>query len=78
MTNNESLVTEGEAASLLRVSLTSVRRWRREGRGPVYRKLGRSVRYRRDDLAARDRRDWAATIAQLGRPSLICFVALFV
>ena len=51
MTENESLVTEGEAASLLRVSLTSVRRWRREGRGPVYRKLGRSVRYRPDDLA---------------------------
>jgi len=51
MNANESLVTEGEAASLLRVSLTSVRRWRREGRGPVYRKIGRSVRYRRDDLA---------------------------
>jgi excisionase family DNA binding protein len=51
MTANESLVTEGEAASLLRVSLTSVRRWRREGRGPVYRKMGRSVRYRQDDLA---------------------------
>ena len=51
MNANESLVTEGEAASLLRVSLTSVRRWRREGRGPVYRKIGRSVRYRREDLA---------------------------
>jgi excisionase family DNA binding protein len=51
MTTNEALVTEGEAASLLRVSLTSVRRWRREGGGPVYRKMGRSVRYRRDDLA---------------------------
>jgi len=51
MTANEPLVTEDEAASLLRVSLTSVRRWRREGRGPVYRKIGRSVRYRRDDLA---------------------------
>jgi excisionase family DNA binding protein len=50
MTTNEPLLTEGEAASLLRVSLTSVRRWRREGRGPVFRKLGRSVRYRRDDL----------------------------
>jgi Helix-turn-helix domain len=48
MTTNvsEPLITEGEAASLLRVSLTSLRRWRREGRGPVYRKLGRSVRYR--------------------------------
>jgi len=51
MSANEPLVTEGEAASLLRVSLTSVRRWRREGRGPVYRKIGRSVRYRREDLA---------------------------
>ena len=51
MTANEPLVTEGEAARLLRVSLTSVRRWRREGRGPVYRKIGRSVRYRQDDLA---------------------------
>jgi len=51
MSANEPLVTEGEAASLLRVSLTSVRRWRREGRGPVYRKIGRSVRYRPDDLA---------------------------
>ena len=51
MTTSESLITEDEAASLLRVSLTTVRRWRREGRGPVYRKMGRSVRYRRDDLA---------------------------
>jgi excisionase family DNA binding protein len=51
MTTNEPLVTEDEAASLLRVSLTSVRRWRREGCGPVYRKIGRSVRYRPDDLA---------------------------
>ena len=39
---SEPLITEGEAASMLRVSLTSLRRWRREGRGPVYRKLGRS------------------------------------
>jgi len=45
------LTTESEAASLLRVSLTSLRRWRREGRGPVYRKLGRTVRYRPDDLS---------------------------
>jgi len=47
----ETLLTEREAASVLQVSLTSVRRWRREGRGPVYRKIGRSVRYRQDDLA---------------------------
>jgi predicted site-specific integrase-resolvase len=47
---SEPLITEGEAAGILRVSLTSLRRWRREGRGPVYRKMGRSVRYRPDDL----------------------------
>ena len=51
MSTNEPLITEGEAASVLRVSITSVRRWRREGRGPVYRKLGRIVRYRPGDLA---------------------------
>ena len=47
----EPLITEAEAAGILRVSLTTLRRWRREGRGPVYRKLSRSVRYRPDDLA---------------------------
>ena len=47
----EPLITEGEAASILRVSLTSLRRWRRQGSGPVYRKLGRTVRYRPEDLA---------------------------
>jgi predicted site-specific integrase-resolvase len=47
----EPLITEAEAANILRVSLTSLRRWRREGRGPVYRKLGKSVRYRPQDLA---------------------------
>jgi len=47
----EPLVTEGEAASILRVSLTSLRRWRRQGSGPVYRKLNRTVRYRPEDLA---------------------------
>ena len=50
-TITEPLITEGEAATLLKVSLTSLRRWRREGCGPVYRKLSRSVRYRPDDLA---------------------------
>jgi hypothetical protein len=47
----EPLITEGEAASILRVSLTSLRRWRRQGSGPVYRKLGRTVRYRPNDLS---------------------------
>jgi hypothetical protein len=47
---SDTLITEPEAASILRISLTSLRRWRREGNGPVYRKLCRSVRYRQADL----------------------------
>ena len=47
----DPLVTEAEAAGILRVSLTSLRRWRREGCGPVYRKMRRTVRYRPADLA---------------------------
>jgi predicted site-specific integrase-resolvase len=47
----EPLITEGEAANILRISLTSLRRWRREGRGPVFRKLGRAVRYRPNDVS---------------------------
>jgi hypothetical protein len=50
-TTPEPLITEGEAAGILRVSLTSLRRWRRQGCGPVYRKLGRTVRYRPNDLS---------------------------
>jgi predicted site-specific integrase-resolvase len=49
--NDDPLMTEVDAARLLQVSLASVRRWRREGRGPVFRKLGRAVRYRPDDLS---------------------------
>jgi len=48
---SEPLMTESEAASILRVSLTSLRRWRHKGCGPVFRKLGRTVRYRASDLS---------------------------
>jgi Helix-turn-helix domain len=48
---SEPLITEGEAAAMLRVSLTSLRRWRANGCGPVFRKMGKSVRYRPADLA---------------------------
>ena len=47
----EALLTEGEAAARLRVSLDTVRRWRHLGTGPIFRKLGRSVRYRPADIA---------------------------
>lgn len=39
------LVTEVEAARLLSISRAALRRWRREGRGPEFTRLGRCVRY---------------------------------
>jgi predicted site-specific integrase-resolvase len=72
-TITEPLMPEGEAAAILRVSLTSLRRWRREGTGPVYRKLGRTVRYRPQDLAdfvgSALRRETGWRQRQLGTPA---------
>jgi len=69
----EPLLTEGESADLLKVSVTSLRRWRREGRGPVYRKLSKAVRYRPEDLAdfvgSALRRETGWRQRQLGGPS---------
>ena len=44
------LINEVEAAKSLNISLTTVQRWRREGKGPAYRKLNKTVRYRRSDI----------------------------
>ena len=51
-----SLVPEKEVATQLAISLASLRRWRVEGRGPRYLKLGASVRYRIADVE-----DWLAS-----------------
>ena len=45
-----SLLTEGDVAERLRVSLASVRRWRLEQRGPQFIKVGSLVCYRPEDL----------------------------
>jgi hypothetical protein len=45
------LLNEIEASNILRVSLSSLRRWRRQGSGPMFRKFGRTVRYRPADLS---------------------------
>jgi excisionase family DNA binding protein len=45
-----SLLTEGDIAERLHVSLASVRRWRLEHRGPQFIKVGSLVRYRQEDL----------------------------
>ena len=46
MGDDEGLLTEQDAAELLQVPLSTLRRWRREGAGPPCLKIGRPVRYR--------------------------------
>lgn len=49
-----SYVTTTEAAHFLRLSRRTLEKMRLDGRGPIYRKMGRSVRYAVDDLT-----EWA-------------------
>lgn len=51
-TGAEPLLTSREAAGVLRVSEITLRRMRKAGTGPVWRRIGRGVRYRRADLDA--------------------------
>lgn len=45
------LLTEQETADYLRVSIYSVKRWRRVGTGPPYTKLGlKTIRYHKSDI----------------------------
>jgi predicted DNA-binding transcriptional regulator AlpA len=46
------LLTQRKAASLLRLSERTLERLRVTGRGPIYVKTGRFVRYRETDLLA--------------------------
>ena len=50
--DNARLVREPEAAEILAVKPATLRRWRWEGRGPRFHKIGRAVRYRHDELRA--------------------------
>jgi hypothetical protein len=43
-------IREVDAARLIGVSVSALRRWRRERRGPAFVKLERCVRYRVTDL----------------------------
>jgi excisionase family DNA binding protein len=47
MGDDEGLLTEQDAAELLQVPLSTLRRWQREGKGPPCLHIGRQVRYRR-------------------------------
>lgn len=47
---NYALITSREAARILRVSITTIKRWRREGIGPRHTKIAGGIRYRREDI----------------------------
>ena len=44
------LINEEHASAILNVSTRTLQAWRVRGCGPKFRKLGRSVRYRLEDL----------------------------
>ena len=46
----ESLLTENDVSTYLKVSLACLRRWRLCGEGPQYVKVNNLVRYRESDL----------------------------
>ena len=46
------VVSEKEASRILAISVSALRKWRREQRGPAFIRYGRAIRY---DLRALDR-----------------------
>ncbi|MEO8592308.1 MAG: helix-turn-helix domain-containing protein [Candidatus Solibacter sp.] len=48
----EKLLKEHDVAGVTGLSVASVRRWRLDGKGPKYLKIGSAVRYRPEDVAA--------------------------
>ncbi len=49
---NRRLLRESEAAQMLSLEVSTLRRWRWSGRGPRFLKLGGAVRYDRTDIDA--------------------------
>ena len=50
---SEQLMTPREMADRLGVALITLRKWRQQGKGPRYLKLGyRTIRYRIEDVVA--------------------------
>ena len=45
-----ALLAEGEIARQIGVSLHTIRRWRHERKGPAYLRMGRTIRYRQEDI----------------------------
>ncbi len=52
VSTRQALLKETEAAAILNMEVTTLRRWRWAGKGPVFRKFGAAVRYDPADLEA--------------------------
>jgi excisionase family DNA binding protein len=50
--DGDELLTEQELADELKVSRRTLQRWRREGTGPNWIRVGKAPRYRRSAVAA--------------------------
>ncbi|WP_299436786.1 helix-turn-helix domain-containing protein [uncultured Rhodospira sp.] len=48
----DPLMTQGQAAAYLSKTVRTLERWRRDGVGPRYLRVGRTIRYRRADVDA--------------------------
>ena len=63
--HTEELMTEKEVAQFLKVSVNTLRNYRSLGIGPLFVKLGRSVRYRMADVLAWVNGKGGGTVAAL-------------
>jgi Helix-turn-helix domain len=48
--DHDKLLTEIQAADLLRMSSRTLQAWRGQGVGPLFIRAGRAIRYRRSDV----------------------------
>lgn len=48
----ESLLNEQQVAEILGLACATLRKWRCTGEGPKFRKIGRAIRYRVEDIQA--------------------------
>lgn len=46
----KTLLCEQEVAAIMRLSITTLWRWRRDGTGPKFQRIGRLIRYRQEDV----------------------------
>lgn len=50
MSENQEWLTESAAADRVGVSAITLKRWRRDGKGPAYYRIGGGVRYKSEDI----------------------------